>query len=131
MRLSTLGDDVPMYPDGRACNDIERLISRLDLQSFPAAPYARVDDIIVYALFASKRHPNGYRSLRPATAMGNVGCAARIVTDGQAMGICHIWNKRISRERDFDTHAVDTMVKEIVEIAAELFVPGDLPILKQ
>ena len=130
-RLTKLGDDVPMYPDERPCNDVERLISRLDLQSFAAASYARVDDAIVYALFASKRHPNGYRSLTPATALGSMGYGAQIVADSQAMEICHIWNKRISRERDFDIRAIDTTIKEITDTVAELFTPGDLPILKQ
>ena len=36
-------------------------------------PYSRIDDIVVYSLFASKRHPEGYRALKPSSFCDNGG----------------------------------------------------------
>ena len=56
------------YPDGPPVTPVERWVSRLDQETFPGDDYARIDDIVVYCLFASKRSPRFYRALRPTRA---------------------------------------------------------------
>lgn len=56
------------YPDGPPITPVERWISRLDQETFPSDDYARIDDIVVYCLFASKRSPRFYRALKPTRA---------------------------------------------------------------
>jgi hypothetical protein len=43
-------DSISLYPDGPPTHDVEVLIHKLNLQAFPSSSYARVDDILVYAL---------------------------------------------------------------------------------
>ena len=54
------------YPDGQPVSELEKWVSKLDLQSFPSQDYARIDDILVYALFRSKRSCKNYRALKPS-----------------------------------------------------------------
>ena len=54
------------YPDGPPVSELEKWVSKLDLQSFPSQDYARIDDILVYALFGSKRSYKNYRALMPS-----------------------------------------------------------------
>jgi hypothetical protein len=58
------------YPDGPPVTPVERWVSRLDQleETFPSDDYARIDDIVVYCLFASKRTPIFYRALKPMRA---------------------------------------------------------------
>jgi hypothetical protein len=55
------------YPDGLPANNFERLISDLNLETFPANDYTRVDDILTNVLFATKRRHRSYRALKPAS----------------------------------------------------------------
>jgi len=42
----------------------------LNQQSFPSARLARIDDLVVYAMFATKARPTSYRALKPDTISG-------------------------------------------------------------
>ena len=64
------------YPEGKPTTDFERRIAALNLQAFPSSTFAEVDDILVYALFASKRRQRSYRACEPDTAFYDA--AARI-----------------------------------------------------
>lgn len=57
-----------VYPDGPPSGGLEVVLARLNLEAFPAAEYARVDDLLVYSLFATKSHPNSYRAWIPVRA---------------------------------------------------------------
>ena len=56
------------YPDGPPVSELEKWVSKLDLQSFPSQDYARINNILVYALFGSKRSCKNYRALLPSRA---------------------------------------------------------------
>lgn len=65
-------EPLSLFPEGPPSNTLEHHIHSLNLVAFESAHYARVDDIIVAALFATKRCPQYYRALLPDTA-GNDG----------------------------------------------------------
>lgn len=56
------------YPDAPPSTEFERIVARLDLEAFPSSNFARIDDILTYALFATKRSPRNYRALVPTRA---------------------------------------------------------------
>jgi hypothetical protein len=81
--------NVSSYPDGVPINALERLVASLNLQSFPTNLYSAADDIIVYALFASKSRISSYRALHPVTISGPLGMS---VSDGISIAnICSIY----------------------------------------
>jgi hypothetical protein len=61
-------DSTSLYPDGPPIDELEILIKHLNMQAFPSSSYARVDDILVYSLFATKRRPGHCRALTPLMA---------------------------------------------------------------
>ena len=63
-----LDKDIPSYPDGAPVTEFENRIAILNQQAFPSALFAYMDDILVYALFASKRRQSSYRMWKPDTA---------------------------------------------------------------
>jgi hypothetical protein len=116
---------ISLFPEGPPMDGIERILQDLNLQAFPSLSYARVDDILVHALFATKRRPFGYRALHPETAGGSTG-----LTDNDAMGISNIIVSEIQ-------HGHPT--KEECKAAAmaiwfkfdKFFLEEDLPIIEQ
>jgi hypothetical protein len=118
-------DSINLYPDGPPTHDVEVLIHKLNLQAFPSSSYARVDDILVYALFATKKRPHYYRALLPATASDH-----RDITDEEALSISNIVRKEVSH---------DNPSREECELAAfeiscrhhQLLLEEDLPIVEQ
>lgn len=64
-------DDSLPYPEGPPTTSIEKAIHMLNLQAFSWTTYATVDDIIVYAFFASKRKKHHYRALNLACSSGS------------------------------------------------------------
>lgn len=56
------------YPDAPPCTEFERIVAKLDLEAFPSSNFARIDDVLTYALFATKRSPRNYRALVPTRA---------------------------------------------------------------
>jgi hypothetical protein len=60
----------PCYPDDEPGNDFERLIASLDQQSFPWELLSTVDDILVFALFSTKRRQANHRAVKTARAFG-------------------------------------------------------------
>jgi hypothetical protein len=46
--------DTSLFPDTPPTNETKRILQDLNLQAFPSAPYARVDDILVHAQFSTK-----------------------------------------------------------------------------
>src|SRR5882762_390849 len=76
------------YPDGPAVTPVERWVYELDQETFPSDDYARIDDVVVYCLFASKRSPKFYRALKPTRAFLEDESPIPIDT---ALEICHAY----------------------------------------
>jgi hypothetical protein len=53
------------YPEGEPISQFEKAIAELNKMAFPSSPYAAVDDVLVFSLFASKRKGSHLRSLQP------------------------------------------------------------------
>jgi len=64
---------MPVYPDSVASTDLERMVSQLDQETFLMEPYGQIDDMVVYSLFASKHHLEGYHALKPSSFCNNGG----------------------------------------------------------
>ncbi|KAJ6453456.1 hypothetical protein C8R47DRAFT_997662, partial [Mycena vitilis] len=58
------------YPDGKPDTPFEKMIQLLNNQSFNSSRLAHVDDLVVYAMFATKARPESYRALKPETISG-------------------------------------------------------------
>ncbi|KAJ7096476.1 hypothetical protein C8R43DRAFT_263365 [Mycena crocata] len=58
------------YPDGKPDTPFEKMIQLLNNQSFPASRLALVDDMVVYAMFATKSRPESYRAIKPDAISG-------------------------------------------------------------
>jgi hypothetical protein len=56
------------YPDAPPSTQVEKWTAMLDQESFPAVNFARMDDLLTFALFATKRIPGKYRALIPTRA---------------------------------------------------------------
>lgn len=69
-RQKTIGKytEVSSYPDGPPSSAFENLVSTLDQQFFPSETFARIDDILTYSIFATKRKSQRYLALRPSCA---------------------------------------------------------------
>ncbi|KAJ7721569.1 hypothetical protein DFH07DRAFT_857787 [Mycena maculata] len=55
------------YPDGKPDSPFEKMVALLNGQAFPSARLAHLDDLVVYAMFATKARPKSYRAIKPDT----------------------------------------------------------------
>jgi hypothetical protein len=134
----------PMYPDGVPSNELERTIARLDKEAFPILSYGRIDDIVVYSLFASKRCPEYYRAMKPSPFYKE-NDVAETDGDGQrpilesepsfttadALAIAYIFNRRIPRGTMPTKDALRQATNEIIEELGQFFQESDGEILQQ
>lgn len=118
-------DLISLYPDGPPIHDVEITIHDLNMQGFSSSSYARVDDILVYALFATKHRAHCYKALLPATASEQ-----RSVTDKEALSIANIVRQKISHSNPSKAEC-DLAALEISQSHQELLEEGDLPIIEQ
>ncbi|KAJ7481256.1 hypothetical protein B0H11DRAFT_2024850 [Mycena galericulata] len=58
------------YPDGKPDTPFEKMIQTMNNQAFPSAKLAHIDDLVVYAMFATKARPESYRAIKPDTISG-------------------------------------------------------------
>ncbi|KAJ6597265.1 hypothetical protein DFH09DRAFT_904386 [Mycena vulgaris] len=58
------------YPDGKPDNPFEKMIQLLNNQAFSSKRLAHIDDLVVYAMFATKARPESYRAIKPETISG-------------------------------------------------------------
>jgi tRNA U54 and U55 pseudouridine synthase Pus10 len=98
------GDNISLFPDGPPMNELESTLSQLNSQAFPGTAYARVDDILVQALFRTKRDSKNYRALVPATAGNDTD-----ISNEEAIDMANILRDEISQ---------DTPTREQCRIAA-------------
>lgn len=75
------------YPDGPPVLSVENDIHALNLESFPSDDLARVDNVLVYALFASKGRWHSWKAIN-LDGVGQLACTyeegvqiARLVND--------------------------------------------------
>jgi hypothetical protein len=61
------------FPKGPSINGIERTFHALNLKAFSSSQHTRVDDILIQALFSTKRHPHSYRALHPTIDENDTG----------------------------------------------------------
>lgn len=114
-----------LFPDGDPHSDFEALIHTLNLEAFPSSEYARVDDILVSALFETKRRPRYYRALLPATAGDS-----KDITKEEAIDISNIIRGEISHDHPTQDQCEAAAVK-IMRNHDKHFVEEDLGIIKQ
>lgn len=116
------------YPDGPPVTPVERWVSRLDQETFPSDDYARIDDILVYCLFASKRSPRFYRALRPTRAFLEDDLPIPIDT---ALDICRAYLQLAKTSSD-STFVASTLSNALTQKYPSIFQGGgDGLILKQ
>jgi hypothetical protein len=92
LRRSTRNLRRVYYAEGLPVTVVKSL-TRLDQQSFPAAVYAAVDDVLVFSLFATKNHASSYRALRPTP----LSSSPRPVSDEVGVDVKKICDEYISR----------------------------------
>jgi hypothetical protein len=80
------------YPDSGPRTDRELVIHQLNLQAFPMAPYSKVDDALVFSLFATKRRPRSYRRFDPTAITG-----VRNITAAEGIAIAKVCFEGISQ----------------------------------
>ncbi|KAF8883681.1 hypothetical protein BD779DRAFT_817099 [Infundibulicybe gibba] len=123
--------EISSYPDGPANGPYEHAIKKLNSQSFGAEMYARVDDILVYSVFASKTRPRGYRALKPRKAFSDIEDQESLpCTPSQSIGICKIYNEVSHMDKTANTTWASARSK-ILAAYPELFDDKDAPILDQ
>jgi hypothetical protein len=104
---------------------VRDLFSCCIIQAFPIQPYARVDDIVVYSLFATKRQPKSYYQLNP-TAISDI----RAVTAEEGIDIAKICYHGIGQAcpTQKSCHEVSLCLQEAYPC---LFDAKEIPILGQ
>lgn len=116
------------YPDVEPSTPIEQWISKLDKETFPSKDYARVDDILVYCIFANKRKPDADRALRPTRAFLENEVP---INNVDAMDICHVWIQFAESSNDSPTIASE-LAKKILSKFPRIFAgTHDEKILRQ
>jgi len=119
-------DSISFFPEGPPTDEIERTCHALNLEAFPSSSYAHVDDILVYALFATKLRPHSYRALRPATAGNDTGLTDKDAT----MTISKIITSEINHDHPTKEECKVVAMNIWIQFH-EFFMEGDLPIIEQ
>ena len=106
-----------LYPFQLPRSPIEREIHTLNLQCFSHELLARADDILVYALFAQKRHPkNGYLKFVPSTASAN---SVTTPEDAETVisSVIPIWRLQDLSAKDKAKRLVDALGQNLSHLA--------------
>ena len=117
---------VTAYPDTEPATDFERKIAILNRQSYPSALFAEVDDIIVYALFASKRRQISYRACVPDTAFS---INNRTISEEQGIMIRHIY--RDHTQGDSGITGIPMACQALISELPTIFTQDMLPTVQQ
>lgn len=117
--------DTSLFPDTPPTNETEHILQDLNLQAFPSAPYARVDDILVHAQFSTKCRPHGYRALHPKTAGDSTG-----LTEKDALDISNIIKLEINHDKPTKAEC-QVAAMDIWCQFDKFFLEEDLPIIEQ
>jgi len=129
-------DDTPMYPEMPPSTEFEKRVAMLNEETFDSSQYGRVDDIVVYSLFASKNHPNGRLAFKPHTSFMEVSEDTLLVSEPRftremALDICRIYRGRVPERSLADVEIIDRVCEEIQTKYGEILTENDLPVLKQ
>ncbi|KAJ7438481.1 hypothetical protein FB451DRAFT_956035, partial [Mycena latifolia] len=102
------------YPDGKPDTPFEKMVQLLNNQAFPSARLGHVDDLVVYAMFATKARPKSYRAIKPDT----ISAASMSVEEAG------IFNKTVKEHVPYDKPtfaACQEAAKEIITKLPDLF----------
>jgi hypothetical protein len=116
---------VPAYPDRDPVTDLERTIAHLNSQAFYSSSFTQVDDVLVYALFASKRRQRSYRSCVPDSAFPD---APTPISDDEGIKIRHIYGLHTAK-RGLD--GIPDASRDLILQLPTIFHKHSLPILQQ
>jgi hypothetical protein len=115
----------PAYPDDEPANEFENRVATLNQESFPWEMFSTVDDILVYALFSSKRRVSGYRAINADRAFGEEGAP---ITRKEGIKIRKILGDHSEERGVEDTrHVAQSLVKAFPKV----FSPDQLPVIQQ
>ena|ERR1700760_42079 len=125
----TVKNDIPLvsaYPDMAPATDFERKIAFLNGQSFPSSLFSEVDDILVYALFASKKRQRSYRACIPDTAFN----ASKLsISNEQGITIRHIYGRHTQGPNGIA--GVSIACQALVTELPSIFKEDGIPIVQQ
>ena len=133
--------DVPNYPEGNPKGILEEMVALLNQQSFPFMSFGRVDDMLVYSLFASKRHPKGYRAIKPASFAyrkvsedieggGSILESEPLFTLDNGLILAQLFNMHLKGTLP-QQDSLTLVSGEIMQRLPHLFQQSDRPILEQ
>lgn len=114
------------YPDGEPTTYFERKIAALNHQSFHSSTFTKVDDVLVYALFASKRRQRSYRACVPDTAFYD---ATTLISEEDGIKIRHIYGTHTSDARGLD--GINEACQILIQEFPNIFDQNSLPVLQQ
>lgn len=119
--------NVASYPEGKPVTAFEKRVAALDQQSFPAKMFARVDDILVYALFATKRRANGYRGIKPGRAFLEEDA---LISKEDGIKIRQLYGEYMGKGPEGSKGIADVCAA-LVENFPGIFSKEEMPVLKQ
>ena len=132
---------IPAYPDSKPSTDFEHFVSRLNMESFPASQYSKIDDILVYSLFVSKKHFRYRRRLQPPSVFlsdtdtlptsGGPISSAPTFTNEDASTLYRIYQASVPKEEMTSELTITRATEDICSSMPNIFNPDDSGVLKQ
>jgi hypothetical protein len=118
----------PAYPDDEPANKFESCVSTLNQQSFPWKIFSAVDDILVYALFSSKRRVGGYRTVIADCAFSDEEAP---ITRKEGIEIRKIIGHYSKEEGVQPVEEIRHVAERLVEAVPNVFAVDQLPVIQQ
>ncbi|PPQ87402.1 hypothetical protein CVT25_007991 [Psilocybe cyanescens] len=116
------------FPDGPARTHVEQWVSLLNQEAFLSDDLARVDDILVHCIFATKRAPKFYRALLPTRAFFEDELP---LPNEAAMDIYQTYLHRAKASSDSPSVALEVVNAITKKYPSIFYGPNDKKILKQ
>lgn len=149
--LAYIDDDEPCYPEGKPANIYERTICNLNKECYNSSTYARIDDILVLSLFASKRHSTGYRSFMPMPAFSEASSSKTLLNEAvgpqenqerilestpsmtieMAIKLSHMYAESVTATSEAWVEEIAQMSRDLPSAFPELFSDKDRKVLNQ
>jgi hypothetical protein len=119
------------YPDDPPITPLEKLIDRLNNEAFPSEQLARVDDLIVYALYASKRHPNNPLAFQSSTVLECDNTKQLPTGHEDGIALCHLYHEYVNERETVQPEKIAKLTDAICKRFPTLFCDSDVPVLYQ
>ena len=117
---------ISAYPDGKPITDFERKIAILNQQAYLSTLFSQIDDIVVYALFASKRQQTSYRACIPDVAFQD---AQLPISKEEGIRIRRIYGEHT--EGNTGIAGIPAACRAFIEELPSVFKEGTMPIVQQ